>query len=242
VPVRLRLQVDASIVSRGVTVFRSRALSARSTAVLVVLFLAISCFVVIRSSPAQAASPGSIVFIKNHNVWVADGDGGKQRQLTTDGRADLSWSTPTQSDTGLVVAVHGPRIYRMDQFGTMLGSFVPPKLKNSLGDDVSPYPINHVAVSPDGSKLAFTYVRFIPGAGQPERFSTGYVKVDGTTLGAPQSYFDNPSWVTNSRVLINGGDDSEMHLHDRVRPIHSLGGTTTNSKRLTRKSPATVSG
>lgn len=198
--------------------FRLRALSARSAAALIVLFLAISCVVVIRSSPAQAASPGSIVFIKDYNVWIADGDGGKQRQLTTDGRADLSWSTPTQSDTGLVVAVNGPRIYRMDQFGTILGSFVPPKLKDSRGETVSNYPINHVAVSPDGSKLAFTYVRFIPGAGQPERFSTGYVKVDGTTLGAPQSYFDNPSWVTNTRTLENGGGGSMMNLRDVGMP------------------------
>ena len=199
--------------------FRSRALSARSTAVLIALFLAISGFIVIESSPAQAASPGSIVFIKDYNVWIADGDGGRQRQLTTDGRAEFSWSTPTQSDSGLVVAVNGPRIYRMDQFGTILGSFVPPKLKNSLGDDVSNYPINHVAVSPDGSKLAFTYVRFIPGGG-PERYSTGYAKVDGTSLGAPQSYFDNPSWVTSTRTLENGGGGSMMNLRDVGKSGH----------------------
>jgi hypothetical protein len=191
---------------------RSRALVARSTAVLIALFVAISGIAVITSSPAHAASPGSIVFIKNHNVWIADGDGGRQRQLTSDGRPDSSWSTPTQSDTGLVVAVNGPRIYRMDQFGTVLGSFIPPRLKNSLGDLVTNFPINHVAVSPDGSKLAFTYVRVV--AGGPERFSTGYAKVDGTTLGAPQSYFDNPSWVTSTRTLENGGGGSMMNLRD----------------------------
>jgi len=64
-----------------------------------------------------ATGGGSIVYVKDHNVWITDGDGGSQRQVTVGGTAADPWQSPTQSDSGVVVAHRGGLIYRMNQRG-----------------------------------------------------------------------------------------------------------------------------
>lgn len=57
------------------------------------------------TSPAATASPGSIVFIKDHNVWVMSGtDPSTTRPITTDGNAGNAYTAPGQDDAGVVYA------------------------------------------------------------------------------------------------------------------------------------------
>ncbi|MFI5428170.1 hypothetical protein [Aeromicrobium sp. UC242_57] len=74
-----------------------------------------------RAPSADAATTaGSIVFIKNYNVWISRPDGSGQRALTGNGTKAAPWRSPDQSDVGTVVATRGTRIYRMNQWGTEL--------------------------------------------------------------------------------------------------------------------------
>jgi len=50
---------------------------------LLIALLAISCL----TGSANAAGPGSIVFVKKNDVWISDADGGEQHRLTWDGTA-----------------------------------------------------------------------------------------------------------------------------------------------------------
>ena len=59
-------------------------------------------------SPA-VASADSIVYVKDGNVWLADGAGGSQYQVTLDGTAEHPYRSPSQADDGTIAAGFGDR-------------------------------------------------------------------------------------------------------------------------------------
>jgi len=170
-----------------------------------------------RPAAATAVPAGSILFIKDYNVWIARGDGSGQRAVTTGGSFANPWVSPSQSDSGLVVVIRGNLIYQMNQWGRVTKTMDPPPLKNSAGQMMDG-PLVNAAVAPDGRRIAYTYTKeTCPiGASCFIRSVTGYT--DSAELTPPQKYgstfFDHPSWVTNTRTLVNGGYLSQMNLHD----------------------------
>src|SRR5687768_12588065 len=128
---------------------------------------------------AGPASADSIVYIKDHNVWVASPDGSKQHQVTSDGAADWRYSSPSQADDGTIVAAKGTDIVRMKQNGEVLSSFDPPATTDSAGQHIDGVPLG-VKVSPDGSKIAYSYVHSNcpPGASCGVRYVTMYSHAD----------------------------------------------------------------
>ncbi|MFI5426706.1 hypothetical protein [Aeromicrobium sp. UC242_57] len=76
-----------------------------------------------------------------------------------------------------MVAGRGNLIYRMDQFGTVLNSIDPPNLQSSAGETLGGRP-TRLAVSPDGSKIAYTYSRYScpVGAACRVRWVTAFTK------------------------------------------------------------------
>lgn len=179
----------------------------------VVAATALAAGLLVGSAPAAQAATGggSIVFIKNFNIWIADGDGVYQRQITTDGSAASPWRSPTQALDGTVAAAKGELIYRMNQWGTVYNTIDTPPLYNAQGYLVSDPP-DKVAISPDGATIAYTLDSITNGpyGGFMRRQTTAFTASTGLTdpnrLG--MTYNDNPSWVTNSRVLVEG--DIEM--------------------------------
>ncbi|MBA2575810.1 MAG: cell wall-binding repeat-containing protein [Euzebyaceae bacterium] len=94
----------------------------------------------ITAAPARAAT-GSIVFTRDHNVWImAADDPSTATPVTTDGTAEAPYLAPTQDDSGRILAVAGGEggdIVRMDQQGTLLGDpFRPPDAGNFVDLDV----------------------------------------------------------------------------------------------------------
>lgn len=167
-------------------------------------------------SPAQAAGPGgSIVFVKDHDVWIAAGDGSGARPLTTAGDAALPYRSPSQSDTGIVVTTRYQDIEVRDQHGRLLRAFDPPALTDSLSHPIDGTP-SHLAISPDGRLIAYTYSQYSCGNGCMIRSATGYIRADGT--GSPAaygtSYFLDPSWIGNARTVQSGGFQHHVDLHD----------------------------
>lgn len=177
-----------------------------------------------RTPAAEATtSVGSIVFVKNYNVWISRPDGSGQRALTIGGTKASPWRSPDQSDVGTVVATKGTRIYRMNQWGTELNTIDPPDLRNSAGEWIGG-PMSHVTISPDGSKIAYTYQRFscpITMPPSPCRMRWVTAITASTRLTPAASYgvmfYDHPTWLTNSRLMANGGGYDQMYLFDVAR-------------------------
>ncbi|GAB2487037.1 hypothetical protein GCM10027265_43190 [Jatrophihabitans fulvus] len=172
--------------------------------------------------PAQASQSthsayGTLVFVRHYNVWIARADGTRARALTTNGTYAAAWSTPSQADTGVVVAARRGLIYRMTPSGRVLNTIDPPPLKNSVGHWMDGTPAN-VAVSPDGRLIAYTHALFEcpPAALCSTRFATAYTAADHLT--PPQRHditeFDSPSWIGNDRTVQGGGQLAEINLDD----------------------------
>src|SRR4051794_24996641 len=168
-----------------------------------------------------AASADSIVFIKDSNVWLGNPDGTGLYQVTTDGTYASPYRSPSQADNGIIAVGRGDEILRMRQNGTVLDRLDPYPLLNSVSHPVDG-PAVDVAISPDGSRIAYTFVSYeCPvGASCGARAATGYTAADHLTpaAGAGTTYFSNPSWVTSTRTLQFGGYGSQVNIHDVGTP------------------------
>ncbi len=154
--------------------------------------------------PATAAAD-SIVYIKNHNVWIANPDGSGARAVTTDGESDWPYRSPSQADNGIISAGHGTDIVQLDQQGNELAEFEPIRPENSAG--FGGLPPQDVAVTPDGSKVAYTFYGYscLPGASCGTRQLTGYMSADGKRQYGYEFSLTAPEWVTNNANIGFGG-------------------------------------
>jgi hypothetical protein len=88
---------------------------------------------------------------------------------------------------------------------------------NSVSHPMDGVPVN-VAISPDGKKVAYTFYGYeCPvGASCGARTVTGIIPSDrfSATATYGSSYFHDPSWVTNSRILNSGGFGSHINIQD----------------------------
>jgi WD40-like Beta Propeller Repeat len=165
---------------------------------------------------AAPAAADSIAYIKDHDVWVAEPDGSSQHQVTTDGTASWAYGSPSQADDGTIVARKGTDIVRLRQNGQVLSSFDPPDTTDSAGQLIGGTP-SGVAVSPDGSRVAYSYhqANCPPGVSCGVRYVTLYSHSDRAT--PPETFgklFRNsPSWVSNDRILAFGGFLNQVN-HD----------------------------
>jgi len=202
--------------SRSLAPSPGRRRTVTTIAVAVALVLA---FPLLAPLAARAATGGgSIVFVKQNNVWIADGDGGHQRPVTTNGTSAMPWSSPTQSDAGVVVAGRGSLVYRMDQSGNVLNVLDLPALRDSAGNLLDGAPAK-LAISPDGSKIAYTYRFYSCDWGCYVRAVTSFTS---STSVSPSSawgvtHYDNPEWVSSSRVMVDGWLTQIIRLFDLGR-------------------------
>ncbi|TQK69731.1 hypothetical protein [Nocardioides sp. SLBN-35] len=162
---------------------------------------------------SAVSAPGAIVYIKDHNVWLADGAGGQARQVTTGGTPGDPWQSPTQSDAGVVVAHHSGLIYRMNQRGEVFNVIDPPDLVDVENNVLQGRDLTETAISPDGTKIAYTYAKVWYGI---KHWATGYTAAgyasDPAYWGV--SFQDKPSWVTNNRVILSVWNRLDNHLYD----------------------------
>lgn len=156
------------------------------------------------SSLHPSAATGSILFIRNHNVWIAPaGDPAAARPLTTDGNADRPYSAPTMDASGIVYAVGSlgrgvagsGDIVRLDRSGQRIGAPFRP---------VTTGLIYSLDVSPDGETLAFTWAQSSTSGNVfgVAAFS-GFARSDGSRSGLPtdlEGY--QPVFYDDDRVLL----------------------------------------
>ncbi|GAA3532511.1 hypothetical protein [Nocardioides daeguensis] len=170
-------------------------------------------------TPATAAGtpdlPGTLLYVKGYDVYAAHPDGTGERRLTTDGTAAAPYRSPTGDDLGNVVAVRGTLIHRMTVTGRPLNSIDPPNLFDVWGNPLGPV-VDTAAVSPDGTKIAYSYegtsCQWVCGP----VWASAITAADHLTPPADdsQSSDDNPSWVTDSRLILNGLGELGVDVQD----------------------------
>ena len=172
-----------------------------------------------------AASTGSIVYLKNHNVWLADADGSNPHQVTRGGNYEHPWLSPSQSDDGTIAASYGQEIVRMKQNGEVLNRMNPKPILNSVSHAVDGVPLD-VRISPNGKLIAYSFYSYeCPvGASCGARTVTGYTAADRLTPPEQYgtTYFAGTSWAGNGRTIQSGGFGSQINFHnlDRQDPVH----------------------
>ena len=147
-----------------------------------------------------AAAPGTLVFVKNHNVWMSRGDGTGQVQLTRNGTKDDKYSKPTMAANGIVSAIYGDsRIVRFRTDGSTVASW-DSKTLFPVGEAIYQNTTS-VKVSPDGTKAAYGQYAFVDVWQQAvgAKYSSPNQL---TTLAPTQLYFSDPTWITNNRVML----------------------------------------
>lgn len=152
-----------------------------------------------------AAVADSLVYTKDHNVWLANADGSGQVRVTTDGTAANPWTDPSQADDGTIVAArakpNGGPLQRLRQNGEIVNAIPLPAMQ---AGPFSP------ALSPDGRLVAYEHVfgRYVNGwleTGSDIRYakadgSGGTEQWPGVSTGATA-----PSWIDGSTVLAGRG-------------------------------------
>ncbi len=164
---------------------------------------------------AAPAGADSIVYIHEGNVWVANGDGSGQYQVTLDGSASSPYESPSQSDGGTILAIRrlpGQRnqLFRMTQSGQLL---------NPPVDTPAPGPAGAIdaKISPDGALAAYW---FVTGVAAPCAFC---IEVATRTLlthsdrftspdevGTPHTGVE-PSWISDSTILMSNDNSTQWY-------------------------------
>jgi WD40-like Beta Propeller Repeat len=165
---------------------------------------------------AAPAAADSISYIKDGNIWLTTPDGSRQHQVTHAG----GYSFASQADDGTLIGLFGRQLHRIDpKDGRILADFsTPVSGDTNEGASVRFEGPFDPAISPDGTKVAYTYNSHSyytdPGCTPPwctERrieVGVGYSHADRLTpweepgLGR-QSGWTHPSWIDNSQTLLS---------------------------------------
>ncbi|HST40039.1 MAG TPA: hypothetical protein VLK58_11045 [Conexibacter sp.] len=168
---------------------------------------------------AAPASADSIAYVKDHNVWLANPDGSGQYQVTTDGYAGLPYRSPSQADDGTIAVSRANSIFLLRQNGSVIRELDPPALTNTYSHLVDGSP-DQLAISPDGGRIAYTFVSFEGGGSDQTRTTTGFIDAAGAKL-AGNLHNGYPAWVTNTRLLTSGGFNWHVNLHDQGQEVET---------------------
>jgi hypothetical protein len=205
---------------------RSNNLKSTFWAGLVAALVALAC-------GAPAALADSIAYVKDGNVFLSTPDGSRQFQVTSGG----GYSDVSQADDGTMIALHGVRLHKLDRSGTVLADFDTPVSDTRPAPSKTFYGPFDPAISPDGTKVAYTYY-YMTQSQNPTCFppecvvainegGTGYSYSDRQTgwdepgLGY-HSGWRHPSWIDNDMTML--ANPTHMPNRDIVLDRISDGG------------------
>jgi hypothetical protein len=168
--------------------------------------------VAIPLAAAGTAAADSIVYISDHDVWIANPDGSGARAITGDGESDWPYRSPSQANDGTIAAGRGSEVVRLDQQGNILSRFDPPVPAGTASFGASPP--QDVAISPDGSKVAYTFYGYscLPGASCGTRQMTVYSHSDRAEALGHEFSLTHPEWITNGSVLGFSGWGNQVNF------------------------------
>ncbi|HEY6887346.1 MAG TPA: hypothetical protein VI300_06185 [Solirubrobacter sp.] len=196
---------------------------------------ALSAALLVPALAAPMASADSIAYVNktDGNVYLSTPDGSRQYQVTTTG----GYSDVSQADDGTMIALKGVRLNKLARDGTVLADFDTPVSDTRDAPAKTFYGPFDPAISPDGTKVAYTYYYMTqsqnPGCFPPtcvvaiNEAGTGYSYSDRQTswdepgLGY-HSGWRHPSWVDNDMTMIS--DPSHLPNRDIILDRISDGG------------------
>jgi hypothetical protein len=158
---------------------------------------------------APSAHAGSIVYIKNGDVWLANDKGKRQRAITRNGTSGNPYRSPAYSDKGVITAVRGRRVIH---FFNKRGKRIR-RARDIAGGPTPPYDpvvIDH-SISPNGKRLAstlwITTREATPEPGEPTGtdYSTTvwYTNTKtGKLLPGTTDAGQSVTWVSNSLPVV----------------------------------------
>ena len=178
---------------------------------------------------APAASADSIAYVKDGNVWLSTPDGSRQFQVTSTG----GYSDVSQADDGTMIALKGVRLHKLDREGNVLADFDTPVSDTRPAPSKTFYGPFDPAISPDGTKVAYTYYYMTqsqsPTCFPPTCFvginegGTGYSYSDRQTdwkepgLGY-HSGWRHPVWIDNDKTMLS----NPTHMPNRDIILDSI--------------------
>lgn len=144
------------------------------------------------AAPA-AAQADSLVFVKGGRVQVARANGSQSRPVSPSGH----WEWPSESDGGriAVISTDDYKIYEFDQQGSSLLSsplFTPASTFNAN----AAYYVDHIRISPGGSRLAYNVVGCCGFSGKATFLQP--TTAGNAKWGDFQDDYINPVWVDAS--------------------------------------------
>jgi hypothetical protein len=188
------------------------------------LWAALPAALAVLACGAQTASADSIAYVNktDGNVYLSTPDGSRQYQVTSSG----GYSDVSQADDGTMIALHGVRLHKLSRDGAVLADFDTPVSDTRPAPAKTFYGPYDPAISPDGTKVAYTYYYMTqsqnPGCFPPEcvvainEGGTGYSWSDRQTgwdepgLGY-HSGWRFPAWIDNDMTLLS----NPTHLPNR---------------------------
>jgi hypothetical protein len=163
-----------------------------------------------RTAATAVRAPGSILFVKSHDVYLTDSRRSATIRITRNGghatrdhTGGIGYIAPSQSDTGRVLvaarnqSVAGPKgakqgwIWVMRRNGTVIRKFRPYQfrliggLTGCVGGKYRQFPLGilNMRISPDGKRIAFDEKVDVVGSGScqaAQSYGTFVVNIDGT--------------------------------------------------------------
>lgn len=156
---------------------------------------------------AASAHADAIVYIKRGDVWIARPDGSRPVALTRDGTPRLTYSSPSISDDGTIVALRGSKLHSFRPSGRRIKRPLQWALSTQT---LSTVPIS-VDLSPNGRVVATDlalYEAYVtpnnePAATMIARYTEFSVFRRNRTIGQTDSYFEYglPAWTGPRSVL-----------------------------------------
>src|SRR3954452_3627599 len=102
---------------------------------------------------APAANADSIAYDRDANFSLPPAAGPRRFQVTSDG----GYSDVSQADDGTMIGLHGLNLRKLDRQGNVLADFATPVSDARPAPAKTFYGPYDPAISPDGSKVAYTY-------------------------------------------------------------------------------------